>query len=135
MTKSAPISAADPVRSVTAWGPEYAAATDSLQMLAEAMADANCSALLVRTRNGELAIVSERDIVRSVAAGSAAHDWVFDVMTRQVLAVTADESIADVADLMLGAEIRHVIVNDEDRNRVGIVSMRDLIEPLLAAAG
>ncbi len=134
MSNPSAVDATDPVRSIAVWDPERVSSGDTVEQLAQALVDANCGSMLVETIDGALAIVTERDVLRAVAAGTSGSDWVTDVMTREVLSVPAGERICDAADLMLGASIRHVIVQDEDTERVGLVSMRDLIEPLLNTA-
>jgi len=129
------VTAVDPVGSVTAWSPIYGEARDSVYELAEAMTADNFGALLIRMRDDHVAIVTERDIVHTVAAGTEGQDWAADVMTREVLSVSAETSIAEVAELMLDANIRHMLVTDNNGDRMGIASIRDLVGPLLVSAG
>jgi CBS domain-containing protein len=96
------------------------------------MTAAGCSALLVDLRDGSHGIVTERDIVRGLADGADADTvWATDVLTRDLLEIDAEDSIGDAAELMMEAGVRHLAVVDSDDGRVGIVSMRDLINPLL----
>ncbi len=50
-----------------------------------------------------------------------------DLMTEDVLAVQAGDSLATVSDLMVKRRIRHVPVIDGDGLLVGLVSQRDLL--------
>ncbi len=118
-----------PVSAVASFDVEYAERGDHLPDMARRMRDNHVGALFVRQRNGEVAIVTERDIVRSVADGSM-RAWAVDCMTRELVSVPADVSIADAADTILSAHIRHLAV-ERDGEVLGIVSMRDLLEPLL----
>jgi len=119
------------VGAVTVWEPIFAARRDPLREVASAMTEQNCGALLVRTRGNRIGIVTERDIVHALAAGSAGSDWTTDAMTREALSVKADTPIGEVAALMLEANIRHMIVSDDVGDRVGIVSIRDLVKAWL----
>ena len=124
----------DPVVAVAAIPALMAEAHDSLEDLARRMTESECGALLIRQRDGDLAIVTERDIVRSLALGeSGAAGWATDIMTRDVITVRPSASISDVASLMIEAGVRHVVVEDSENDRVGVASMRDLIEPLLSS--
>lgn len=123
------------VRSIAAMDPVWAKPGDTLRSLATAMHAANCGALLVRGRDGETGVVSERDLVRALAEGADADDvWAADVMTRTVLTTSADEPILSVAQLMADAHIRHAVLVDEHDQVIGIVSMRDVVRPLLDEA-
>jgi CBS domain-containing membrane protein len=48
-------------------------------------------------------------------------------MTSRVFAVRADDTAADLVDLMHEHQVRHVPVVDEDGELVGLVSHRDLL--------
>ena len=50
-----------------------------------------------------------------------------EIMTKAVFAVRENESLAEVADLMVEHNCRHVPVINSDREVVGIVSERDLL--------
>lgn len=50
-----------------------------------------------------------------------------DLMTEDVVTVTARSSLADLYDLMDARHIRHVPVVDEEGTLVGIVTHRDLV--------
>jgi CBS domain-containing protein len=55
-------------------------------------------------------------------------------MTPRVIAVRPDDRLLDVAYLMFDDVIRHVPVVDEYGELTGVVSVRDLLRPLLADA-
>ena len=127
MTKSA---LDQPARSIARSELVIGERNDTLRTLAYRMHEANCSALLV-ANDDSYAIVTERDIVDSLASGASPdEEWAVDVMTRDVQSVQGSATIADVAELMQVAGIRHVLV-DLDDGAVGVVSVRDLLEPLL----
>jgi CBS domain-containing protein len=118
-----------PVSAVAAFDVEYAEPSDHLSDVARRMQNHHIGALFVRQREGGVAILTERDIVRAVADGSDAA-WAVDCMTRDLISVPADTSIADAADTVLTANIRHLAVERED-GVLGIVSIKDLLEPLV----
>ncbi len=134
----------DPVRSVAAFEPLTATPHDTLRELSARMTAGGCGFLLVVKPGSPTAVVTERDIVRAIGEGAEIDDvWATDVMTREVLEVSADASIAEAARLMMAAGVRHlVVVDDADTgtdddadpaDRLGVVSIRDLFEPLLEA--
>lgn len=123
------------VRTIAAMDPVWAKPGDTLRDLARAMHGANCGALLVHARKHQTGVVSERDIVRALAEGAQPDDvWAADVMTRTVLSTSVDEPILSVAELMADAHIRHAVLVDEAGAVAGIVSMRDVLRPLLDEA-
>lgn len=72
-------------------------------------------------------LVSERDLVRAVAAG---HDLgavrAFDAASRALVWCSPDATVAEVAELMMEKYVRHVLVG-EPGAMAGIVSARDLL--------
>ena len=82
---------------------------------------------LVITEGAEiLGIITERDIMKAVARGDDLDATpVSAVMTRTVLTVTPDASIAEAAQHMATRWIRHLPVVDDGR-LLGMVSQRDL---------
>ena len=71
-------------------------------------------------------MVSERDIVRALAAGADPdEERVASVMSRRPRYLTLGDDVASAVDVMLAAGIRHLPVVD-DGELVGIVSIRDV---------
>ncbi len=129
MTTDTPITAADPVRAVAAFEVVEVRGGEPLEVVAARMVEHRCGALLVRHHDGTVAIVSERDVLTSLARGSGG-DWAVDLATDDPIIVPGDLPIVDAAEEMVEAGIRHLLVDRGD-GHLGIVSMRDLIEPLL----
>ena len=121
--------AQDPVRQVATFDDVRADPLDTLQRLCQRMVESGRTAMLVVRRDGQRAIVTEHDVVRTMGTPDGTSEWVTDIMTRELREVDGDEPIASVADQMRTSHIRHLVVVDGER--VGIVSMEDLIEPLL----
>src|SRR5437763_8579902 len=71
-----------------------------------------------------IGILSERDIVRALAAHGAAalNETLSQVMTRKVETCGESETIASIMERMTAGKFRHVPVVDQDR-LVGIVSI------------
>jgi CBS domain-containing protein len=92
------------------------------------MRDENCGVVPVVDANGRLeGILTDRDIVvRGVAHDRAQELRIEDVMTDDVSAVTEDEPLTSVLDLMGRKQIRRVPVVDRDDKLLGIISMGDI---------
>ncbi len=117
-----------PTSAVTTFDPIRALPADDLTTLAQKMREAHVGALFVKDHDGRLAIISERDIVHAIADSSTA--WAVDCMTRDLISVPGATPIADAAEIMLTAQIRHIAVERED-GVMGIASVRDLLRPLI----
>jgi len=92
------------------------------------MRDENCGVVPVVDASGRLeGILTDRDIVvRGVAHDRANELHIEDVMTDDVSAVTEDEPLTSVLDLMGRKQIRRVPVVDRDDRLLGIISMADI---------
>ena len=86
-------------------------------------------AVLVTGADGKiLGILSERDIVRAVAAGPATlDDAVSKHMTERVVTCTPDMVVYDVMDVMTAGRFRHLPVLDRDR-LAGLISIGDVVK-------
>jgi CBS domain-containing protein len=81
---------------------------------------------------GRLAgILTERDVLRAVAAGKIDDATVGDWMTRDPETVEPSERAGQAAALMIHGGFRHLPVLDGDEP-VGIISIRDLVRVVLA---
>lgn len=74
-----------------------------------------------------VAVISERDIIKSIASGENLTTPVEQVGTRQVITVKANAEVAEAAKAMNRHRIRHVVVVDDQDRLMGVVSMRDLV--------
>jgi len=117
--------AADAVASVT----EEA----DLWRVAEALVEADVGALTVGDGDDVRGIVSERDIVRALAARrDPSKTSAADIAHTSLVWCDAASTVAEVAAEMMERYVRHVLVEDEGRV-VGIVSARDLLGVYAAA--
>jgi CBS domain-containing protein len=105
----------------------------TLRSVAAVLTSENVGAVVVYDEEGNLGIVSERDVVRALAQGADPDEvWAADVMATEPRWVDPQTPIAEAAELMLNAGIRHVPVVDANE-AVGIVSIRDALAVLLRA--
>jgi CBS domain-containing protein len=98
------------------------------------LAELNIGALVVSEDSRTVAgIVSERDVVRHLAAaGAAALDQpVSTIMTPTVTCAPPTATTADLMGLMTSSRVRHVPVLDEDQVMLGIVSIGDVVKSRL----
>ena len=103
----------------------------TLREISETLTREEVGAVVVKGAQPIAGIVSERDVVRAIAdGGDPDEDRAEDVMTYEVVSVSPDEPIADVARRMVEGGIRHLPVVEDDQP-VGIVSIRDLMASAL----
>lgn len=108
-------------------------AADSLAEGAARMWNAQTGSLLVMDGGNLLGIVTERDLLRSVANGQDPKTTQLkDVMRTDVITVGPQTTLKDAARLMATKWIRHLPIVDGGRV-VGIVSQRDLTGVLAEA--
>jgi CBS domain-containing protein len=92
-------------------------------------------AAVVGTADEPIGILSERDIVVALGDGKDPDAvTASEVMTAPVIAARPEDRLVDVAYLMFDGVIRHVPIIDELGRVTGIVSVRDLLRPLLVNA-
>jgi CBS domain-containing protein len=118
---------------------------DAVEQVAALLADKNITAAPVLDDSGKLVgIVSESDLLwHRVPADPTAHLWraaggdgdkrpktVGEVMTADPVATWPEADVADVAEDMLGNDIRSVPVVD-DGEVVGIISRRDILRTVV----
>jgi CBS domain-containing protein len=110
---------------------------DEVGVVAETLTRHRIGAALVRDGAGDvLGIVSERDIVRCIAAHgtSAVSLPAAQLMTRVLHTATPRTRIAEALGLMTDRRVRHLPVLDDDGNLVGLVSIGDLVKARIEEA-
>jgi signal-transduction protein with cAMP-binding, CBS, and nucleotidyltransferase domain len=110
--------------------PVHVDADWSLQSVAEAMREANVSAVLVGLDH---AIVTERDLTRALHAGLGSHDQVGAVCVTDLIYLDEDTSVVQAATDMLRHEIRHLLLRNWRGQIKGVVSLRDVLGVLVEA--
>ena len=106
---------------------------ESDERLAEAarrMAQRGVGAVLVLERERLTGILTERDLLKAVAAGFTDEARVSEWMTRQPETVEPDETTDQAASLMIHGGFRHLPVVEGGRV-IGILSIRDLMRVAL----
>jgi CBS domain-containing protein len=96
------------------------------------MAEHNTGALLVKSGEEMVGIISERDCVRKVELkGRNVKDTsVGDIMTGNVITVHCDQPLEECESLMMEKGIRHLPVYDGDE-LVGFLSVRDVLREMI----
>ncbi len=110
---------------VTTVGP-----TVTIAEVTEILARDRIGAVLVMDRAERLlGIVSERDIVRSLAANGARTlaMTAAQLMTREVQVATPDITVGEAMNVMTEGRFRHLPVVDHDR-LVGLISIGDVVK-------
>jgi CBS domain-containing protein len=97
---------------------------------ASAMAERGVGAVVVLEGDTIAAILTERDVMKAVAAGQDGSASVTDWMTRHPDTIEPDDTTDHAATLMIHGGFRHLPVV-EGGKVVGIVSIRDLMQVAL----
>lgn len=110
-------------------------AEDRLGEVLKLMAQRRIGAVIVIDAAGRTAgIFTERDLLMKAGDLQRLDATVSDLMTREVVSVQVDATVAEAADLMLECGFRHLIIDDRNGCPDGIVSIRDLFKVLRRAA-
>jgi CBS domain-containing protein len=72
-----------------------------------------------------LAVLSERDVVRAVAAGSPLSKSLDSIATKKLITVKRSDRPSKAVRLMLENGIRHLVVENDDGTLFGVLSIRD----------
>lgn len=122
-----PSGGATPVSLVTGDRVARVASDSTVADVATTIADEGVGAVVIGEQAWPTAVVTERDVVRVVAAG---HDpatvRALDIASTKLVWCPADATVDEVAARMMDHYIRHIFV-EQDGELVGIVSARDLL--------
>ena len=117
--------------SVLTMGPD-----STLRETARAMVERRVGSTVVVTEDGSPAIITERDLMRAMAAGVDPDSTkVADYMTPGALTASASWDVIEAAERMRAGGFRHLIVMSETGTVAGVLSMRDLMSSLLSEIG
>ena len=94
------------------------------------MAERGVGAVVVLDGEAIAAILTERDVMKAVAAGNDGSAPVADWMTRHPETIEPNDTTDHAASLMIHGGFRHLPVVEEGKV-VGIVSIRDLVRVAL----
>ena len=101
-----------------------------LTEVAQRMVSRDVGAVLVTEDERLVGILTERDVLRAVAAGLSEGTLVSDCMTKDPDTLEADETTRQAATLMIYGGFRHLPVMEGDEV-VGMLSIRDLMRVAL----
>lgn len=107
-----------------------------ISQIVQKLAEKRIGALVICDQdNHVLGIISERDIVRALAAhgGSVLDDPVTRYMTSEVVTCTEKDSCTKLMEEMTSHRFRHMPVVENDR-LIGIVSIGDVVKQRIALA-
>jgi CBS domain-containing protein len=106
---------------------------DTLAEAARKMWKQQTGSLLVMDGDDLVGILTERDVLKAVAAGAKTDEVrISEVMTKDVLTVGPQASLREAAKIMADRWIRHLPVIDGGKV-VGVLSQRDLAGVLAGA--
>src|SRR5215469_5735285 len=97
------------------------------------MADKNIGSLLVMSGNRLVGLFTERDYTRKVAlhGKTSKETLVAEIIPREVVTITADDSVEECMRLMTEKRVRHLPVV-ENTKVVGIISIGDLVNWIIS---
>lgn len=98
---------------------------------ARAMEGSDLGSLAVVEGMDLLGLVTERDIRRAVAVGTALESPVSEVMSDEPDTFDPDLDVWDAATWIAESGYRHLPVVDDDGALLGVVSIRDLLKALV----
>ena len=99
----------------------------SLLAVADELVGDQVGILVVGSMHDVEGVISERDIVRAVADGLDPDETTArELASKKVVWCDPSATVHEVAELMMGEYVRHVLLG-EDNRLVGIVSARDLL--------
>jgi CBS domain-containing protein len=102
----------------------------ALEETAQRMVDRDVGAVLVMEGDELVGILTERDVLRAVAAGIQDDTLVADWMTRDPDTMSPDDTTQHAAVLMIHGGFRHMPLV-EGTEVVGMLSIRDLMRVVL----
>lgn len=123
------------VESLARQGAVFVGHDETLRNVARTMWMGSVGALVVGDEHHPLGVISERDLVAKVGQGVDLDTMTAEeAMTRDVVSARVGDPLYDAAYQMLDGVIRHLPVVDDNGRVIGVVSVRDLLRPLLLDA-
>ena len=106
---------------------------EPVSVVAKRMHNAGVGAVVVLDEEGKLlGLFTERDLLRLVAEEASLDKPVGEEMTVNPTVVKPDTPILEAGSLMVQLGVRHLPVVDDDGRPLGILSLRDVCQSLLA---
>jgi CBS domain-containing protein len=126
-----------PIGALVAFGTVRVAGDADLRAVAIALTEADVGVVVVAGGSGAddvLGVVSERDVVRALAAGKdPSTTTAAEVATTTIVWCDTASTVTEVAAEMMDRYVRHVLVRD-DHGLAGVVSVRDVLAAYASAA-
>jgi CBS domain-containing protein len=118
-------------REGTLW---HARPDDTVYEALKLLAEYEVGALMVMDRGQLVGVLSERDYTRKIALqGRSSKDTrVAEIMTREVLYVSPQTTTHQCMALMSEKRIRHLPVIEKDGTVLGMISIRDILDDIIA---
>ncbi len=108
--------------------PVTISANASIRQAAEVFAREKIGLLVVASPTNPSkaqAVVSERDVVRAVAKGSALTAQLDSIATKKLISIKRSDPASKAVRLMMDNGIRHLVVESDDGTLFGVLSIRD----------
>lgn len=131
------MSKAKTVKDVMTSKVEWVKPETKLSEIAKTMQKSDCGSVLIGENDRLVGVVTDRDIVtRAVAKGLNPSDVsASQIMSSKVLYCSESDSLEDVADNMAKAQVRRLVVLNDKKRMVGIVSLGDVACEAAQASG
>lgn len=101
--------------------------TDTIQTVAKIMKDFDIGSVPVYEESRPVGFVTDRDIVVGcLAQGSSIEAQVSEAMTPEFICVENNSDINDAARLMKERRLSRIVVVDDKKQAVGIVTLQDI---------
>ena len=100
----------------------------TIRQAAEVFAREKIGLLVVATSVSPVkaqAVISERDVVRAVAKGTALSAQLDTIATKKLISVKRTDRASKAVQLMMDNGIRHLVVENDDGTLFGVISIRD----------
>jgi len=100
----------------------------SIRQAAEVFSREKIGLLVVATSVSPVkaqAVISERDVVRAVAKGTALTAQLDSIATKKLVSVKRSDMPSKAVRLMMDNGIRHLVVENDDGTLFGVLSIRD----------
>jgi len=102
----------------------------TIKQAAEVFAREKVGLLVVASKASPVeaeAVISERDIVRAMAAGTSLAQQLDTISTKKLISVKRSDPLSKAARLMVDNNIRHLLVENDDGTLFGVLSIRDFL--------
>ncbi len=86
------------------------------------------SVVVTSPEGNVIGIFTERDLARVVSQGLSYATRIGDVMTKNPVTISEDETLSKAVEIMSLHKIRHLPVVDKDGKLVGIITARDVVD-------